>query len=334
MSLQIIKPGLLTTVQDTGRYGFQKDGMVVSGAMDTVALRLGNLLVGNQENEAALEITLVGPSICFTEDHLIALTGADFSSTLNGKPLKMWRPIYIPKGSTLEFGPPKAGCRSYLAVAGGIGVPEVMGSSSTYLRARMGGFLGRALQADDTLPVNTASDISSSFIHHLANSESQEEHVQSLWSIDPKLFQHGEALPVIRALKGPEYDLFTDESKVCCWESTFKVSLQSDRMGYRLQGVNLDLKEQVEMLSTAVTFGTVQVPPEGNPIVLMADHQTTGGYPRIAQVITADLPTLAQVMPGSNIQFTEVTLEQAQRLYLQQEQTIEKLKQSLHLKLR
>lgn len=333
MSLEILKPGLLTTVQDVGRCGYQKDGILVSGAMDTVALRIGNLLTGNKENAAALEITLTGPKIRFNEDHLIALTGADLSATINGAPLKMWRPVFVAKDSIVEFGAPVAGCRCYLAVAGGLDVPKVLGSYSTYLRAGIGGFKGRALQTGDILPVKSTPADFPRFLQELAGNNSQKSYVQVPWTIDSNLYPTYGETPVIRALKGPEYDLFTDESKTSCWNHEFKVSLQSDRMGYHLQGTELALKEEKELLSGAITFGTVQVPPQGNPIVLMADHQTTGGYPRIAQVITADRAKLAQVMPGKRIRFLQVPLEQAQQLYIQQEQTIEKLKQSLHLKM-
>lgn len=333
MSLEIIKPGLLTTVQDMGRYGYQKDGMLVSGAMDKVALRIGNLLACNAETAAALEITMSGPRIRFTGDHLIAITGADLSATINGVPVKTWRPVFAARGSILEFGAPVTGCRSYLAVAGGLDVPKVLGSCATYLRAGIGGFQGRALQAGDNIPVNEADDCFASYQQALKDKNGHGDHTQASWTIDPKLYPTYRDFPTIRALRGPEYSLFTRESKGQCWEKEFKVSLQSDRMGYRLQGNILSLEQEVNLLSSAVTFGTVQVPPEGHPIVLMADHQTTGGYPRIAQVITADLPKLAQVMPGKRIRFTEVTMEEAHKLYLHQEQTIEKIKQSIHLKM-
>lgn len=333
MSLMMLKSGLLTTVQDTGRYGYQKDGIVVGGAMDTVALRIGNLLAGNPEKAAALEITLSGPRIQFTEDHLIALTGADLSATINGVPFKMWRPAFVKKGSILAFGTPEAGCRSYLTVSGGIEVPKILGSYATYVRAGFGGFKGRALKDGDVIPVTTCVSKYSDFRQHLADSMHLLEQVQVSWSIAPHLYPHYIPAPAIKALKGPEYDLFTEESRTYLWENEFIISPQSDRMGYRLQGSSLNLKEPADMLSGAVTFGTIQVPPEGNPIVLMADHQTTGGYPRIAQVITADLPLLAQLVPGSRLRFEEVALEQAQRLYIHQEQLLEKVKQVVHFKM-
>ncbi len=328
----MLKAGIFTTIQDTGRHGYRKDGILVSGAMDTIALRIGNLLAGNPESAAALEITFSGPRIEFTEDHVIALTGADLSATINEVPLKMWRPVFVRKGSIVSFRMPIKGCRSYLAVAGGINVPHILGSYATYVRAGFGGFNGRSLQDKDIIPVNTLVSDQAYFKQYTANLH-QSEHVQVPWSIAPSLYPAYTNTPTIRAIKGPEYELFKDESKSNLWENEFIVSPQSDRMGFRLQGSSLYLKEPADMLSGAVTFGTLQVPPEGYPIVLMADHQTTGGYPRMAQIITADLPILAQVAPGSRIQFAEVTLEQAQRLYIHQEQLLEKIKQLLHFKM-
>jgi antagonist of KipI len=333
MSLKLLKAGMLTTVQDTGRYGHQKDGIIVSGAMDLMALRIGNLLAGNPESSAALEITLSGPQIQFTEDHVISLTGADLSATLDGAPLKMWRPVLATKGSMLSFGAPIMGCRCYLAISGGINVPAVLGSYATYLRAGFGGFKGRALQSGDVVPINSTAASHPAFKHRLSDITNQLESEQVPWSIAPQLYPSYTETPSIRAIKGPEYDLFSEESKLNLWSSQFLISPQSDRMGYRLQGIGLTLEEPVELLSSAVTFGTLQVPPEGNPILLMADHQTTGGYPRIAQISTADLPILAQLIPGSWLQFQEITLERAQQLYIHQEQLIEKIKQVLHFKM-
>jgi antagonist of KipI len=321
MGLEILKPGLLTTIQDTGRHGFQKDGIIVSGAMDTFALRVANLLVGNAQHEAALEITLTGPSIRFTEDQLIALSGADLSPTINGESIAMWRPVHVKKDSILEFNAPKSGCRSYLAVAGGLDLPQVLGSYATYLRAGIGGFQGRALQAGDVIPCRTCDE------QGIAQSFSS-----SKWTPDPQLYPNYQPNPCIRAIKGPEYELFSETSRAQIWSERFQVSVQSDRMGFCLQGVSLYLEEPVELISSAVAFGTVQVPPEGKPIVLMADHQTTGGYPRILQVISADLPILAQVVPGQTISFEEVTLEEAQQLYIQQEQHLVQLARAVHLK--
>ncbi|MCC9166020.1 biotin-dependent carboxyltransferase family protein [Pontibacter harenae] len=334
MGLKILKPGLLTTIQDTGRYGFQKDGVIVSGAMDRVALRLANLLTGNQEDEAALEITLKGPEIFFQEDQLISITGADLSPTIDNKKLKLWRPIFVKKGSVLKFGTPKLGCRTYLAVCGGFQLQKALGSYSTYLRAGIGGMHGKALQEGDNIPCKGINVTASSVLDELNLKQTADNFVQASWAPDPAYLPSYEKDPVIRAVKGPEYELFTATSKSNIWNNIFQVTQQSDRMGYSLAGLALALEEAKELVSSAVTFGTVQVPPQGQPIILMADHQTTGGYPRIAQVITADLPKLAQVVPGRGIRFTEVSIDEAQQLYLEQEHQLLQLKQSIQIKVK
>lgn len=330
MGLEIQKPGMLTTVQDTGRYRHQKEGIVVGGAMDTFALRLAHRLVGNDEKAAALEITLKGPTIRFTEDLLIALTGADLSPLLNGKAIPTWRPVLVRQGDTLTFGAPLSGCRSYLAVSGGLDVPRVLGSYATYLQAGIGGYQGRPLQAGDYIPCLGPTSAGMGLMEQI--SSGNPEHPYATWTPDPQLYPSYEPNPTIRATRGPEYELFSETSLEQIWTERFQVSAQSDRMGYRLQGVSLYLQEPTELLSTAVTFGTVQVPAEGKPIVLMADHQTTGGYPRIVQVISADLPILAQVVPGQTIAFQEVSLEEAQQLYIVQERQLTHLAQAIHLK--
>ncbi|PRY09951.1 antagonist of KipI [Pontibacter ummariensis] len=332
MSLKIISPGLLTTIQDTGRHGYQKDGMVVSGAMDAVALRIANILAGNEENEAALEITMMGPKIVFEEDVLLALTGGDLSASIDDAPVKMWRPVLVRKGSTLAFGKPVKGCRAYLAVSGGFDLPKVMGSYATYLRAGVGGFGGRALKAGDLVPCKGPTPKAMQLMAELTDSAIGKTHAQVAFTFDPRLFPAYEENPTIRALKGPEYDQFTENSQNYIWNEKFLVTPQSDRMGYRLLGMTLALKEEAELVSSAVSFGTVQVPVEGNPIVLMADHQTTGGYPRIVQVISADFSKLAQVPPGKSVRFTEVSLDEAHQLYMNQEKSIEQVKRALQIK--
>ena len=333
MSIKVIKPGLLTTVQDLGRYGHQQEGVIVSGSMDTLAMRVANLLVGNPENTAALEITLQGPVLYFEQDLLVALTGADMAASINNQHVRLWRPLLVRAGSTLKFRSAREGCRSYLAVSGGIDVPHVLGSASTYLRAGFGGYRGRALRADDVLPCREASEVAAALVAKLADKAVGEWFAQPNWTLEPQPYMVYEEQPIIRALPGLEHDLFNEASRERFWGGKFQVTQQSDRMGYRLLGQVLQLSEQKELLSSAVTFGTVQVPPQGSPIILMADHQTTGGYPRIAQVITADLPKLAQVQPGQNIQFKEVSLQQAHAHYLRQEAELEQLKSAVALRL-
>ncbi|WP_316791145.1 biotin-dependent carboxyltransferase family protein [Pedobacter frigoris] len=315
MGIRILKPGLLSTIQDMGRHGHQKCGMVVSGAMDILALKIGNLLLGNSPAEAALECTLSGPELIFERDQLIAITGGNLSPQIDGVPLTMWKPVYVRAGAKLSFGKALSGCRTYLSVYRGFDVSEVLGSKSTYLRAGIGGWNGRALKKDDIIPFKTSC---------------QGQHKFD-WSAGKNLYPDL-SNPRIRVIEGPEFGQFTVESTADFLNGSYTVSNEADRMGYRLNGKALQQQVSKEMLSSAVTFGTIQVPAQGAPIVLMADHQTTGGYPRIAQVISADLTLLAQMQPGREITFELITLEQAQVLLLTQEQQLSQLRQTLTLK--
>lgn len=314
--IKVIKAGLLTTVQDLGRYGYQKSGIIVSGAMDTLALRIGNLLLGNKEEEAGLEITLLGPSLNFEIEQVIAITGADLSPTVDGQPVPMWRSVSIPKGAQLSFGKPIKGCRAYLCVKGGFKIESQLGSLSTYLQAKIGGWQGRALKPGDLIPFNSA---------HTVDSRKQN------WSVPLKLYPDLSERKV-RIVKGPEFELFTLQSIEDFLNTPYLISKETNRMGYKLEGKSLSLSTPKEMLSTAVTFGTIQVPVQGQPIILMADHQTTGGYPRIGQVITADLTMLAQLQTGDHIHFQVITLQEAQELLIQKEQQMKQLKQTISLK--
>ncbi|KOO50387.1 biotin-dependent carboxyltransferase family protein [Priestia koreensis] len=328
MRMKMVRPGLLTTVQDTGRIGYQQYGITTSGPMDQLALRVANLLAGNEENAGALEITLMGPKISFLEDTLIALTGADLSPVIDGKEVGMWRPVLVKAGSLLQFGIPKSGCRAYLAIGGGIQTEPVMNSRSTYVRAGIGGVNGRALQAGDELTCGSPSDKSQHLLSKLQKKEG-EAFVAASWTLSSELLPTYKDEPSIQVVEGPEYAYFTEESQQQLTKDSFQVTPQSDRMGYRLKGTELKLRENLELVSSAVTFGTVQVPPDGNPIVLVADHQTTGGYPRIAQVASVDFSKLAQVAPGKSMRFTYISLEEAQKAYIQRETTISTIKKAL-----
>jgi antagonist of KipI len=332
MSIKVIKPGLLTTVQDLGRYGLQKHGVIVSGAMDPFALRVANVLVGNDEGEAALEITMIGPKLKFSEDSLISICGGNLSPAINGEEIPEWRPILVKKGSLLSFGTVEFGCRAYLAVAGGFAVPNVMNSKSTYLRAGIGGFEGRALKDGDVLPVQPPSDSHLQRIRSLCEKAGSNSFAVSDWSVSKYAMPNYHKNPVIRVIRGGEFHWFKEESREKFYKEEFLVTPQSDRMGYRLSGSKLQLNKPQELISEAVTAGTIQVPSEGDPIVLMADRQTTGGYPKIAQVATVDLPVLAQVKPGEKVRFQEIKLEEAQTLLRLREQEIQLLKQGITLK--
>jgi antagonist of KipI len=331
--IKIIKPGLLTTIQDLGRYGFQKYGVIVSGVMDPLSHRIANLLVGNEENTPTLEITMVGPVIEFERDTLISICGGDLSPSIDGKFVPLWRPVLVKKGSQLRFGPCKAGCRSYLAVAGGFDVPRVMGSASTYLRAGIGGFKGRPLKAGDELTLSPPNDRSVRMIHDFSSKLGDQKFVGTKWSVSTEFIPISNKTPSIRVIKGRQYQLFSKESQKSFYRETFEITTQSDRMGYRLKGPVLSLASPEEMISEGVNFGTIQVPPDGNPIVLLADRQTTGGYPKIGQVATVDLPYIAQLKPGDQIKFVEVSHEEAQRLFLEREREIQQLKRALSLKM-
>lgn len=325
MGVKVIKPGFLTTVQDLGRVGYQKYGVVVSGAMDSFALRAANILVGNDDNTPGLEITMIGPSLRFQKDAWISICGGDLSAKIDGITVPLWRPIFVKENSLLTFQGPINGCRAYLAVAGGFEVNRVMESSSTYIRGAIGGIKGRALSENDILTIGHSSD---KFNIHLGS----EPFYAASWSVSRDIFPQYDNNPVIRIMRGREFELFTEKSQTDLVASGFVVSPQSDRMGYRLSGPTLQLREPYEMISEAVTAGTIQVPPDGDPILLMADRQTTGGYPRIAQVATVDLPILAQVKPNEKIQFVEITHNQAEKLYLQREHDLQALKLGIRLK--
>ncbi len=338
MRISILRPGLLTTVQDLGRPAYQHLGIVVSGALDAVALRAANLLVGNDECAAGLEITLLGPTLRFEVGHLIALTGADLSPTLDGQPAPMHRPVAVRAGTVLAFGAARAGCRAYLAVAGGLAVPPVLGSRSTYLRAGLGGWHGRALRAGDELPVGAPTAAGQQLRQavvaaSLATGCAAPGWAAARWTPSPGLCRVPRPQPIIRAVRGPEYEQFAGASQQAFWREPFIITPAADRMGYRLRGPELRRKTDAELLSSAVTFGTVQVPPGGQPIALLADAQTTGGYPRLAQVITADFGTLAQARPGQALRFQEVSLAEAQGLYLAQERRLRALRRAIFLKL-
>lgn len=305
MGFEVIKPGLLSTLQDEGRYGQRKYGVITSGPMDLFAHRAANILVGNDRGAAALEITLLGPSMVAQKDMLLSLCGADMEADMDGIRVPLWRPFMIRKGDQLNVHYAVKGCRAYLAVYGGFEVKPVLGSRSTYLRAGIGGHQGRALQAGDDLPVRQ---------------EGVGDYLYHIGSVSAFIRPGYEENPVVRVVKGKEAALFTDASIRSLMSQSYFVTAQSDRMGYRLEGIRLELSDGApsDMISEAVVQGTIQVPPNGQPILLMADCQTTGGYPRIAHVITADLPLVAQVKPGGKLRFLEVSHREAQEQILLQ----------------
>ncbi|PGS51136.1 biotin-dependent carboxyltransferase family protein [Bacillus sp. AFS041924] len=332
MSIKVCRPGLLTSVQDLGRYGFQKYGVIVSGAMDATSLRIANLLVGNEEGEAALEVTLMGTSFLFEKDLLISITGGNLSATIDGELVTLWRPVYVKVGSVLHFKACQSGCRAYVAIAGGFAVDEIMESKSTYLRGEIGGYKGRALKEGDLLLCNEIPQRAIKLFQQLKSKAQSHQFAATNWHVNSESFMEIKKNAVVRVIRGGEFDRFTSSSQAQFFEQEFQITPMSDRMGYRISGPTLQLEESFELISEAVSHGTIQVPKDGNPIILLSDRQTIGGYPKIAQVATVDLPLIAQLKPGEKIRFKEITLEGAEQLYMKYEQQMEQLKVGLLLR--
>jgi antagonist of KipI len=287
MSLLVIRPGMLTTVQDLGRWGCQHSGVPVAGPMDSYSHRLANQLLGNDPDAAALEITLIGPELEASEPATCVVEGARFEATVNGKPVQAHQPFVIPAGQRLKFGPRQRGIRATVAVLGGFDLPREFGSRSTSLVSGMGPFDGRPLRAGDVLPVGTPPESP-----HVSNGR-------------PLTMPDGGA--ILRVIRGPHDSRFARAALEQLFTARFRITPQSNRMGYRLEGPPLVHSDSSDILSDATPIGSLQVPPSGQPILLMADRQTTGGYPKIATVITADLPTAGQLAPGDWIEFRECT---------------------------
>lgn len=311
------KSGLLSTIQDLGRQGFRRFGINPGGAMDKQAVRLINILLGNDDAEAVLEMHFPAPLLEFEADALIALGGADFGASLNNNEIENWRPFFIEKGSVLEFKKRVFGSRAYLAVKGGFAVKKWLKSSSTNLAANIGGFAGRALQKNDGL---------------FFNQRTKDKGQKTSYKISRSLTANYQKSPTkVRVIGGAEFDLLTAVHEQIFLTQNFRVSRESDRMGFRLMGEPLFLIEQQELISSAIDFGTIQLLPDGQMIILMADHQTSGGYPRIAHVVSVDLPILAQLGANDNIGFEMICLDEAENLTLAFEQDVHWLRIGVNL---
>jgi antagonist of KipI len=295
MSITVVSPGFLTTVQDLGRHHCAHWGVSPSGAADTVSLRLGNLLVSNPPNAAALEMTLVGGSFQFESPRVIALTGSDFGATIDGLQIPLWQTISVKADQVLQFGQTKSGARCYLCVAGGIAVPPILSSSSTHLLTGLGGFNGRALKTGDRL----------SCADREGNSPAKRQIVKK--QVLELLFAVGS----IGITTGPQSNFFVPDAQSRFCSSVYVVKEESNRMGLRLSGPNLDRATQEDMTTEGVSLGAIQVPPDGEPIILFVEHPTTGGYPKIANVISADLHRVGQLRPRDKIHFELLTSEKA-----------------------
>jgi len=313
--IEVLKPGLISSFQDLGRWGHQPLGMPVSGAMDELSHRLANLAVGNDENDATLELTMLGPTLRFERDAVLAWGGADLSPTLDGAALPALTATAARAGATLQFARRVAGLRAYLAVQGGYAIAPVMGSASTYARAGLGGHDGRLLRKGDRIALkpNGAAHVPPP----LPAGVLRALRVQEAATPDA----------AIRVLRGREWEHFDAAARQLLLAQTWRIGSQSDRMGYRLEGASaLERAVRGDILSEPVSFGTMQVPPDGQPIVLMAERQTTGGYPKIAQVASVDLPRLAQRAPGEPVRFALIELAEAQALLLERERALQAIR--------
>lgn len=309
--IKIKSPGFLTLVQDLGRYGYQQQGVPVSGSMDTFAHRISNILVDNKETEAVLEVTMFGPQIEFQSDEVIAITGGDLNPMINNCQVMVWKTIHVKAGDILSFGSLKNGCRSYVSFTGGIDVPLVMGSKSTYIKACIGGFEGRSLKAGDVLNISSTAD----------NLTQIKEKVLSTIHI-PEYNNTSE----VRVILGPQEESFTKKGIETFLSSEYTLTNDCDRMGVRLDGNEIEHVDGGDIISDSIAFGAIQVPGHGKPIIMMADRQTTGGYTKIANVISVDLPKIAQLKPGDRINFKKVTIEEAHKLIKENEIKIEDIK--------
>lgn len=324
MSATVIKPGLSTTVQDAGRPGHAALGVGRSGAMDGPAWQLANALVGNGRGEAALECTLIGPTLRFAHAVVIAITGAPIEARLDGQSIGMWSPCQVPAGSVLQLGRMTMGCRSYLAVRGGFGESRVLGSRSSDQHAGIGFAQGRSLRTDDVLPIGGAT---------LTDSPVETKSIGTpRWSLDPQPWFDFARQP-LDLLPGRHAPLLDKESRRLLHGGTFTLSKDSNRTAGRLDGHTLSLVESLELVSEATLPGTLQLPPSGQPIVLLAEAPVTGGYPRIGQVAAVDLARLAQRRPGDTVCFRPTTLAEAMTRLVQREQRLESMLRTIRQRL-
>jgi antagonist of KipI len=303
-TIEVQAPGLLTTVQDLGREGHGPMGVSPSGAADAVSLRLGNRLVGNPEGAAALEMTLVGGAFQFPQGAVIALTGSDFGAALGESPVELWQSYQARPGQVLQMGPTRSGARCHLCVQGGIAVEPLLGSASTHLLSGLGGFHGRALRRGDILQIGPAEG---PFRKRAVSS-------QGLESLAPR--------KLLRVTEGPQSDWFPEPSQRAFYAGPYRIAEESNRMGLRLEGPPVIAKPGREMITEGVPLGAVQVPAGGQPIILFVEQQTTGGYPKIANVVAADLHSVGQLRPRDEIRFERVDFETACALLQEQEKLL------------
>ena len=300
-SVEVIVPGLLTTVQDLGRPGSGTAGVSPSGAADAISLRAGNRLVGNAAGAAALEMTLLGGSFLFHDATVVALAGADFAATLDGTPVGLWSSLKVRGGATLRLGATRSGARCYLCVAGGFQVQEFLGSSSTHILSGTGGFKGRALRKGDVLATGGAR----------LPLPARRLAAKALEVLSPR--------KVLRVTEGPQSKLFSGAARKAFTGGAYRLTEACDRMGLRLEGAAVKTSREVSLISEGVSLGAVQITAAGLPIILFVEQQTAGGYPKIANVISADMHCVGQLRPRDEIRFALVTFAMARKLFLEQE---------------
>ncbi len=299
--MHVIFPGPRTTIQDSGRFGYQDSGFAPSGYMDRVAAKMANVLVGNKDSEAILEFCLIGPILWFDESVNLAVCGGDFRIEIGSKSYPAVTCVHVPAGATVKIATGKRGIYGTLAVGGGLDVPEIMGSRSTNLRCQVGGLHGRALKAGDVIAVRNPSNGRKDYSWR--------------WMPERRIIAMEDPdITKIRVIPGPQEDMFTEEGIRTFYESTYHITSHSDRMGYRLTGPKVEARNGYDILSDGIVNGSIQISGTGEPIVMMADRQTTGGYAKIASVINADIPIFAQLRPGQAVQFERCTVQEAQRL--------------------
>jgi len=313
MELEVIKPGMLTSVQDLGRWGFQASGVPVAGAMDLPALRIGNVMLGNPEGAAALEVTLLGPEISAIGSGLVVFAGAELGFTVNGRHVGSWNSLLLNDGDIISFsGPEGNGCRGYLCAAGGMDVPVVMGSRSTYMRAKIGGYQGRSLRTGDVLKIGEPD-----LLWKRTDGFTLPEDMRPDYFPDKPLL----------ILAGLQEDAFTDDGIRTLFESEYTISSESDRMGCRFEGLQVQHKEAgADIVSDAIPLGAVQIPGHGKPIAMLADRQTTGGYTKIGVLTPASIQKLVQRMPGMKVRFAEASMSEAVEELVAEKDRLEKIK--------
>jgi antagonist of KipI len=322
MSLIVERAGFFSSVQDLGRTGFRQFGVSTSGALDSFALRVANLLVGNEDGAAGLEITFGGLQLRFQDERIVAWCGGEFDVHIGVAPLPAGHAALVRPGDELKFGLPQIGCRCWLAISGGIDVAPILGSRSTDLRANFGGLDGRALRHGDILPLGprpgSSRDVGAT------------ERISS-WTAPHDWVSPAKRNPILRVLRGVDWNCFNASTLQRFTSELFAISPDSDRMGARLDGPELKREDDVSLISEAVAPGTIQVPPGGNPILLLQDCQTIGGYPKIAQVISFDLGIAAQLRAGDHVRFSEVSMADAHRLVVERDRELDRFRIGLSL---